>query len=356
MIKVLNVVSNLNKAGTEAVVMNYIKNYDKNIITNDFLVLSEDTGYYEKEIKDLGGNIYKIPSFTKSFIKNLYLRKKFFKNNKYDIVEVHSPSTLRYGYLKEAKSKGMKTIFHLHNYNKNSHERLMKYISKKVEKYSDSIVTCSMEAAESFYLKNAELVCNAIDFDAYKFDKNKRDFLRKKYGLKENEILIGHIGRFSKVKNQIFLIDLMTELDKFNNYKLMLKGFGEDEEYIKKTVHDKKLEDKILFADSSDTASELYNCFDLFVLPSFYEGLPVVTIEAQANELKIICSDKVSKECNILSAVDFVELDKDKWIEILKSKKFARKSITKEDFVKTGYDIESAAKKRLVDYERLCNL
>lgn len=356
MIKVLNVVSNLNKAGTEAVVMNYIKNYDKNIITNDFLVLSEDEGYYEKEIKDLGGNIYKIPSFTKNFIKNLYLRKKFFKHNKYDIVEVHSPSTLRYGYLKEAKSNGIKTIFHLHNYNKNKNVRLMKYAAKNVEKYSDSIVTCSMEAAESFYLKNAELVCNAIDFDTYKFDKNKRDFLREKYGIKENEILIGHIGRFSKVKNQIFLINLMTELGKFNNFKLMFKGFGEDEEYLKKTVCDRKLEDRIIFADNSDTAIDLYNCFDLFVLPSLYEGLPVVTVEAQANQLEIICSDNVSKECNILSAVDFVELDKDKWIEKLTGKKFARKPITKEDFIKTGYEIKSAAKKRLEEYERLCNL
>jgi glycosyltransferase EpsF len=354
MIRVLNVISGLNNAGTEAVVMNYYRHIDKSKVQFDFLVLdTNDNLYYEKEITNLGGKIYKIPPFTKNPLKNLLQRKKFFKKNKYNIVEVHTPSVHRYGYCKQAKKSGTKyVIFHIHN-TCSDKGFFINFARKQVEKYCDETVTCSQTAAISVLGKKADkMVYNAIDYNTYKFNSQKRLEIRSYFNINENNKVVGHIGRFSKQKNQSFLLDafaLAVERDK--SLILLIKGFGECEAEIKEKIFKLNISENVIIADNKYCASELYNSFDLFLLPSIYEGLPMVLIEAQANGLKAVVSDNVTTESNISGFVMFERLDTKIWSEyLLKEEMFNRVSITEFDFTKSNYNILSATKKRESDY------
>lgn len=355
MIKLLNVISGLNNAGTEAVVMNYYRNIDRSEIQFDFLVLNEGNGYYEAEIKSLGGNIYKIPNFTSNPLKNMILKKKFFKEHKYDIVEVHTPSILRYKYCELAKKSGAKVVFHLHSAQKVN--GIIKRIAlAKLRKYCDEIVACSQYAAiEAIGEKADKIVYNAIDFDKYRFDDGLRRDVRAKLGLTENDYIIGHIGRFSKVKNQKFLISLMQALKSSSeNIKLILKGFGEDEEELRSIIKAERLQESVIIISGEYTANQLYNAFDVFVLPSFWEGLPMVAVEAQANGLFVIASDKVTDEINITGRVKRLELNKEIWVKnLLNTKEYCRKQIDLNNWQKTGYEITSEAAQRLTDYKNM---
>lgn len=343
-------ISALNNAGTEAVVMNYYRHIDRSKIQFDFLVLNTEKGFYEKEITELGGKIFKIPSFRQNPIKCARQRKKFFKENKYDIVEVHSPSALRYAYCKLAKKSGAKVIFHIHSIS-NKAGFLIRYARRQIEKYCDETVTCSQEAANSVLGKNADkVVFNAIDYDKYKFNEEKRNIIREYYRISDKDCVIGHIGRYTKVKNQTFLLKVFKEIIQVTpNLRLLLKGFGDLEEEIKEFIKENGLENEVILADDKFTVAELYNAFDLFVLPSLYEGLPVVAIEAQANGLRCVVSENVTKEMDISKENTFLELDINKWAKAINQFEFKRLS-EKFVFSTTGYDIENAAMNRQKDY------
>lgn len=353
MIKVLNVISALNNAGTEAVVMNYYRNMDRSKIQFDFLVLDTKEGYYEKEIQALGGTIFKIPPMSQNPLSCMKQRRKFFKENHYDIVEVHSPSALRYAYCKLAKKSGVKAvIFHVHNFDESDHI-LIRYARNQIKKYCDQTVTCSQTAAESVLGQRADkLIPNAISFSLYQFDPLKREALRKFYGIREDEKIIGHIGRFSEQKNQLFLLQVFEEaVKKRTDLKLILKGFGALKEQVLLEIEKRNLKDRVIIASDKHSACDLYSVFDLFVLPSRWEGLGVVAIEAQANGLNVLASSNVPQEANILGKVRFVDLNLNEWENNLCDSNFYKRNIVDlENFSKTGYEIISAAKSRETEY------
>lgn len=354
MIRVLNVISGLNNAGTEAVVMNYYRNIDRTKVQFDFLVLDEaENLYYEEEINRLGGRIYKLPPFKKNPVKSIFGRRKFFKKHKYEIVEVHAPSATRYAFCKSAKNSGAKkVIFHIHS-SCYDNGPLIRYARKQLKKHCDEIVTCSQLAAESILGEKADkVVCNAIDYSKYRFDKIKRDAIRKNYGINESTKVIGHVGRFSLPKNHLFLLEAFALVARENDaIVLLLKGFGELKTEIANKIKELNIQDKVIFADEYD-ANELFNAFDLFVLPSLYEGFPVVLVEAQANGLKCLISDNVTKEADLSGENKFVQLDIAKWAQTIELASFERLP-SDFDFSATGYDIREAAKKRQNEYLNL---
>lgn len=352
--KVLNVISGLNHAGTEAVVMNYYRNMDRSKIQFDFLVLNLGAGYYEPEIEQLGGTVFKIPSFRQSPIKNLTARKKFFKKHarEYDVVEVHSPSALRYAYCKLAKKAGVpKVIFHIHN-TASETGFLVNHARKQLKKYCDEIVTCSQLAAVSVMGENADkIVYNAIDYSVYRFHKNLRDEIRGHFHLTEHHKVIGQIGRYSAVKNHSFSLEAFAmAAQEDESLILMLKGFGELKEEIIAKIHALDLSSRVIMVGDEYEAYALYNAFDLLILPSLYEGFPVVLVEAQANGLKALVSNCVSTETNISGYLSFLELNSEKWAsEFLKQENFKR--IPSEfDFNRTDYNIVNEAKKLQNEY------
>lgn len=356
MIRVLNVISGLNNAGTEAVVMNYYRHMDRKKIQFDFLVLdTAENLYYEKEISGLGGNVYKIHSFRKNPLHNICERRKFFKTHKYDIVEVHSPSALRYAYCKSAKKSGAKVIFHVHN-TSTQKGFLINFARKQIKKYCDETVTCSQYAARSVLGENADkVVYNAIDYEKYKFDNEKRGIVRNYYNITENMHVIGHIGRFSEQKNQLFLLRAFEKaVRQTPDLRLIMKGYGDLESEIKSLIKSRALDDFVIIADEKFAAAELYNAFDLFVLPSLYEGLPVVAIEAQANGLNVIASDSVTDEIIVNRHTKRIPPDENVWAdEMTDLQNFGRCYQNELDFKDSAYNIEKQAKVREKEYSEM---
>lgn len=353
MLRVLNVISGLNKAGTEAVVMNYYRHIDRSKIQFDFLVLDKNEDlYYEHEINDLGGLVYKIHPFKKNPLRNILERRKFFKVHKYQIVEVHSPSALRFAYCRLAKKNGSKVIFHVHNSSKNS-GLIVKYARKQIKKYCDETVTCSQNAALSVLGEMADkVVYNAINKSNYIFNQKVREFVREHYGVANDEVLIGTIGRFCIQKNQPFLIEVFAGAVKKNEkLKLFIRGSGDVNEIIASIEKCGVSNHVILSAEETDVieTQNLYNAFDLFALPSLYEGLPVVAIEAQINCLPSIFSDAITDEVVISKTSKRLPLEKEIWINELATG-VRRNEKNAAELLNCNYDIEKQAKIRENEY------
>lgn len=192
------------------------------------------------------------------------------------------------------------------------------------------------------------MIHNAIDSKQFAFDIDKRQAIRNQYGISENTILLGHVGRFDNQKNHAFLISVFTELVKNNdNYKLMCIGDGWLREDIEKQIKENDLKDKVILAGWQENAGDFYNAFDLYVFPSLFEGLSFVLIEAQANGLACVCSDQVPQETNLSGTekMRYLPLDKHVWVEsLLKIGKPDRYDGEKY-IIEQGYDIVHEARK-----------
>lgn len=354
----MNVISELNNAGTEAAVMNYYRNMDRDIVQQDFLVLSTGKGYYEEEITGLGGRIYKIPAFTKDPIRCSVLRKKFFREHIYDIIEIHSPTICRYAYCKLAKKHGAKVIYHIHNAIP-APKWIEKHAQKSLRKYADRIVACS-EYAGKIALGTDEkitVVRNAIDFKKYVFQSHVREDLRAFYRIEESDFVYGTVGRFSEVKNQKFLIHAFSLAYKKNKHlRLILKGFGELKNDLEQYVAASGLQNVVIFAKDDHTANSLYNMMDAFVLPSLYEGLPVVAVEAQANGLPVLASSNITREIALSEQVRFLDLDLSLWEKALSegADVLLRQTVEQDHWKKTGYDIEQESINRQKEFLLMC--
>ena len=176
-----------------------------------------------------------------------------------------------------------------------------------VRKNDDYIkLACSQIAGEFLYskFKNKEfrVVNNAINVDEYKFNQNSRMKVRDEIHIADNEYVVGHIGRFVEQKNHEFIIKIFEELYSQNNHiTLVLVGDGPLYDTIKNNIKGKVYENKIKMLGIRKDIRNIIQAFDVFFMPSFYEGLPFVLIEAQAAGLPCIVSDNVSIEANILT-------------------------------------------------------
>lgn len=353
----------LSNGGQESYLMNMYRNIDRNKIIFDFF-----SPYYcdnenmKNEIESLGGKVYIYNGrFDGEGNKNDLKKnvKKFFEEHKeeYNIVHIHSGSTFALMYIsKIAKTSGVKNVIvHSHCGGfKNLKYRIVKLISiPYLLKYPTNYYACSKLAAEWKFPKSIiknnkyKILKNAIDTEKLFYSEEIRNKVRKELNI-ENKFVVGHIGRFSIQKNHSFIIDVFNEILKKNeNSVLLLIGTGTLQEEIKEKVKNLKIEDKVMFLDLRDDINELLNSMDVFLLPSFFEGLPVVGIEAQATGLPVYTSDRVTKELPLEDLVKYypLELSPEKWAEnILDDYKNKIRKNTKDEIVKNGYDVKIAAK------------
>lgn len=363
MIKVLHCVSNMDRAGIETMLMNYYRNINRNEIQFYFLCNKQKKGAYDEEIKLLGGKIFYSPGLNPlKWFKYHKIVKKIIEENEIDIVHVHN-GALGLQALIAAKSAGVKIrISHAHGTKIDKNIKLpLKLIYKtQLKKYANQYWGCGKEAIEYYYGKenilnnNITLLTNAIDENKFKYDEKVRKKIRKELDIKDNEYLIGHVGRFMSQKNHTFLIDIFNELKK-ENFKLLLIGDGELQEKIKNKVKNLNISDKVIFTGNIPNTNEMYQAMDLFILPSLFEGLPVVGIEAQANGLNCLFSSTISKEVDITGNVKYLNLNDspEKWAEeVIKLSKKGRNNIT-DEVAKHNYSIKIEAKKLENKYKEL---
>ena len=356
-IRVAQMMTEMNYGGVEMVVMNYYRHIDRTKVQFDFFVLEGSSIPQREEIEKLGGRIFVVPKYTHLIQYERAIQKKF-KENRYQIVHSHM-NTLSVFSLWGAKKAGVPNrIAHNHSTAGKGEikKNLMKYALRPFAKvFPTELCACSQYAGKWIYGKSAEfkVIPNAIELEKYRYNEEIRKEIRTELGI-ENKFVIGHIGRFCYQKNHDFLIDIfMAVCKKRTDAILMLIGEGELEERIKTKVHNLGLDNKVLFLGKRVDTYRYYQAMDLFLLPSRYEGLPVVGVEAQAAGLPCVMSDIVTREIKILDSTIFYSMRKaaTEWSDVIITlfQQYKRKD-TYVEMKTVGFDIVAEADKLTTFY------
>lgn len=356
--KILFIVKNMRLAnGVASYVMNYYRQLEKNNQI-DFLVISDVGSPYYDEIQKNGSKVFLMPSYAKNPLKFLNLIKTIFTENKYDIVHsnvVNSASLI----LKYAKKFNVPVRI-LHSHATETGDSILKKIRNVFFKtlslhYSNHYFACSNLAGKALFGNHEyTLIPNAINIDKYSFKKDLREKYRNENNVEDKLILIT-VGRFTKQKNPFFIVDIMIELvSKNKDAILWWFGNGELENSIKEYAEKKGVINNIKFWGASDKVNEFYSAADIFILPSLFEGLPVVGVEAQVAGLPVIFANTITEEAKISKYVDFVTIENvEEWYKSIE--KFS--NIKRLDVINSldieEYRIENQAKQLENIYKKL---
>lgn len=313
MIRVLQVVNDMHRAGLETMLMNYYRNIDRSKVQFDFLTHRPEKSDYDDEIISLGGKVYYAPRlYPQNYITYFKYMEKFWAEHKeYTIVHSHIDSMSYLPLLTAKRANIPIRIAHSHNTSIDLDFKypLKQFFRLKLPGVANFYFACGKEAGEYLFpQKKITLIPNAIEVERFVFSDSMRKKKRKELGL-ENEVVIGHVGRLSYQKNHKFLIQVFNEIYKEKRDAiLLLIGVGEKEEKIRKQVKNYGLETAVRFLGNRDDVNELYQAMDVFVMPSFFEGVPVTGVEAQFAGLPCVFSDKVPREVQFTNSCIFYSL------------------------------------------------
>lgn len=349
-IRILQVVTHMNRGGLETMLMNYYRHIDRTQVQFDFLTHRDFKADYDDEIESLGGKIYHLPRlvpWSRSYKQAL--RDFFHAHLEYNIIHVHQ-DCFSGVICQVAEECGVPVrIAHSHctSQDKNWKYPIKLWYMKRIPKFATDLMACGQEAGEwMFGGAPFRILNNAIDTDAYVYNPRRRDEIRTKLGV-NGRLVIGHIGRFSPPKNHPYLIDIFAVLHyREPNATLLLVGDGDGRKGIEEKVNSLGLHDSVIFTGVRSDVPDLLQAMDAFVFPSLYEGLPVTMIEAQATGLPCFISDKVPTECSITDSVTIIPLSTppEIWADKISAAKNIQRKNNKESVKKAGYDIKENAK------------
>lgn len=312
-IRVAQVVGKMLGGGVEAVVMNYYRHIDRSKVQFDFLVDSDSTLVPREEIESLGGRVFEIPPYQ-HVVEYQRELLRLFKQEGWRIVHSHI-NALSVFPLRAAKKAGVPVrIAHSHSTSgKGEHAKnaLKAVLKTQANRYPTHRFACSKFAGEWLFGKSAdfEVVYNAIDLDRFRFNAEARAQARADLGLVGDQFAIGHVGRFTAQKNHAFLVDVFTEVAKRrDDAVLLLVGSGEAGASVKALVDERGLTDRVKFLGQRSDVNRLYQAFDAFVLPSLYEGLGLVGVEAQVSGLPCLLSDAITREVDVTGECKFLPI------------------------------------------------
>ncbi|WP_288230175.1 glycosyltransferase family 1 protein [uncultured Faecalicoccus sp.] len=315
MIRVLQCVNDMHRAGLETMLMNYYRNIDRTKIQFDFLTHRPYKSDYDDEILSLGGKVYYAPRlYPQNYSAYFKWMANFFNEHpEYKIIHSHIDS-MSYLPLLTAKKAGIPVrIAHSHNtaIDKDFKYPLKQYFRLRINTVCNERLACGQKAGIFLFgNKEFKVIPNAIDAEMFYFNKEIRQIKREELGL-TNEFVVGHVGRISYQKNHKFLVEIFNELLKMeSNSILLLVGVGEKEAEIREQIKKLGINEKVRFLGNRSDVNELYQAMDVFVMPSFFEGVPVVGVEAQFADLPCVFSDRVPREVMFNEKFEFVSLDK----------------------------------------------
>ncbi len=349
MIRVLQCVNDMHRAGLETMLMNYYRNIDRNRIQFDFLTHRPERSDYDDEIELLGGKVYYAPRlYPQNYPSYFSYMKKFFKEHpEYKIMHSHIDS-MSYLPLLAGKIAGVPIrIAHSHN---TSIDKDYKYIIKQIFRFrlpnvANIYLACGKEAGKYLFgNRKFKVIPNAVEAERFYFNQSIRLAKRKELGYK-NELVIGHVGRLSCQKNHKFLVNIFYEILKRDPRAiLMLVGVGEKEEQVRKQIQKLGISERVQFLGNRNDVFELYQAMDVFVLPSLFEGIPVVGIEAQFADLPCFFSDKTPKEVKFNDKTQFVSLNctPSEWAEKILNSRGVRRNSDHVHIIDSLYDIRNA--------------
>lgn len=338
------------KGGTENVVFNYVQHFQQNSLQIDILFYRKCA--YMDDIKHLPVSCY---------VVDFEALDNFFAKKSYDYIWHHSSVNKRFRELELAKQYGIPNrILHSHMSHSEKgglYHRLRGFIRKwRTSHLVTEYWSCS-DISKKLFLKSkytsTKILPNAIPLKCYCYDEQERVSLRRRYQFSDLDFVIGHIARLCKQKNQGFLISVFERVhDLIPNAHLLIVGAGPDEVNLRQIVAQKGLEHCVHFMGWQPKPARYYNAFDLFLLPSLYEGLPLSVLEAQMNGLPILVSTEACDiHLNITGLVDHLSLkeDLDKWANSIVSLLFKRVSRhdpgLEQSFMEQHFDVLDNAKR-----------
>lgn len=359
MIRVLHVLGIMDRGGAETMIMNLYRQIDRSRIQFDFVVHLHAEGAYDQEIQQLGGKIYHCPRYI--LMNHLHYARwweRFFgvKGRFYRIVHGHVGTTAAI-YLRIAKSYGLYTIAHSHDTygSLTVKELLYRMLSYKTRYTADYFFACSKQAGNDrfgkeilFQRDHFTVFPNAIDTTQFAYDQVVRKNLRETFNVEEGTLLLGHVGRFQKVKNHRFIVQIFNSLLQAGaSAKLLLVGDGPLRKETRKQAENLGIADRVLFTGVRSDVADLLQAMDVMLFPSFHEGLPVTLVEAQAAGLPVVMSERVPEDAIIIPELVQVErLDSpaEYWVRDILVAASLKRTDRKKEMTGKGFDIQQTSK------------
>lgn len=359
--RILCILSSLDAGGAETFLMKVYRALPSEQYQIDFVVSVPD-GSYTREVLDRGGRIYKIPQRTKDFMGAFRGILSVVKENHYETVLKLGENALAVTDLMAARLGGARVLA-LRACNAPTGLSLKaRLVHRLFRPLLNAMATVKLApsdlAAEFMFGKNRQvsILHNGVDLGQYHYDEAGRQQIRGEFFL-EDKLVVGHVGRFQHQKNHTYLIDIFAEIKALrNDAVLVLVGTGELEPMLREKIREKGLEDAVIFTGLRFDIPQLLSAMDVFVFPSFYEGMPNTVIEAQATGLPCVIADTITREADITGLVQYLSLEQapEHWAKTALSAAAKERVDTAEAFLEHGYDIKDVAKKLLglLGYEK----
>ena len=321
-IKVMHVVNSMNMGGIETFIMNLYRNISREKYEFVFLANAPGKYYYQDEIEALGGRFIKIdPVGAGKRLKHLAQLRTVIRKENPDVIHCHTYFDAASVMMMARLCRVPVRITHSHTTEaKNLHRKFLHWmLTKIIVVESTNLLACGEEAGKALYGNASfQVINNGIDLDKFIFSETSRRKIRKEIDVNENDIIIGHVGRFEKVKNHEYMIEILKKIiSRDAHYKLVLVGDGTLRKEIEALVKKNHLDNQVIFAGNAKNANEYYSAFDIMVFPSIFEGLPLALVEAQANGLPVVASSGVTEEAKINDNFRRLSLDEgaEKWAQ-----------------------------------------
>lgn len=355
--RLLCIVSNMDTGGAETFLMKMYRKLDRNRYQMDFVVSGDGRSYYEDEIEQLGGIVYRITRKTKDFVAFRRELAAAVRDDGYPCVLRIGSDALSAIDLWVAKRAGARRLALRSSNASDGKGSLGMFLQKAFRRLLTSvadvkIAPSDLAAAYTFGPKavsNGEVhyLHNALDLNAYTFSPEIRSATRSELGIEPDALVVGHVGRFAPQKNHGFLIEVFAELLKARpDARLVLVGQGELEGEVRGKAEVFGVLDSIVFTGVRPDVPALLSAFDALALPSLYEGMPNVVIEAQAAGLACVVSDTVTRQADVTGLVEYLPIDDTTaWANALESAATVERLDTRTAMTAAGYDISREAKK-----------
>ena len=368
MVRVLQVMGGMNRRGAETFIMNIYRKIDRTKVQFDFLVYTDEKQDYEDEIVRLGGRVIHMSCETgiKAFLSIPKFKRVISENGPYKIIHIQTLLNSVWPLL--ALPKNCSTVRMVHSHNTRN-KVLMSGIESLYEKFSKNIiqsrtqimVACGKGAGEYLFgekFHNGGIVLNnGIDMDIHAVrNEHAVASIRKEYDLND-KLVIGSVARFNEVKNHPFMVKIAKALkDQGIDFRMLFVGNGDGENAIRQFVQENDIEQEIIFTGLRSDIPDLMFTFDVFLMPSHFEGNPVTLVEAQAAGLPCVITDNISKEMDMgLGLIKRCSLSDsaDVWAEAILSisnNRCTNETLIRQKISSCGFDAQATADQLLSIY------
>lgn len=341
--------------GVTNVICNLLGAMDTEGLTADLLCINEPERRYRELAAGWGGSVHVLSRSISHPIRYVRRLKKLLKEGGYEAVHVHGNSATMALEMLAARLAGVRVrIAHSHN-TTCRYMTVHRLLSPLFQALCTHRLACGEEAGKWLYGKrDFTVINNGVETARFAYCPENRQELREKLGIGAGKVLLGHVGTFNEAKNQGFLIEMLARLPE--GYALVLVGEGPLRGSLEEKAQALAPGGRVCFAGVTDRAEDFFSAFDLLVMPSLYEGLPLTLVEAQSSGLPCLVSDRITKEVDMTGLLRYLPLEQEAWTEAVKAAAASERQEASRQAVEkiraAGYDVRDEAAKLKLFYRK----